>query len=163
MKPLLIALDELRQRTVRANQLAKESEVLDRCSGFGRLEDCDGGLLKRVWDAGKAAILTEIESGLREVLNTPPPSPPPDGWEPIEECDKAVALFFGEGSDGNQLPAAIFPSESLAEDFLRGYKLLPEDDQHNDPHLMPVRRLSAEFWNSSRDVDYAEPTADPFA
>ncbi len=162
MQTIEESLIELRKRTERANALAVDSVALDRASNFVRLEH-DQSLLSRVWATGKAAVRAEIERELREVLKAPEPSRPVDGWELIEECDKAVAIFFGEGSDGNQLPAAIFPSESMAEDFLRGYKLLPEDDQHNDPHLMPVRRLSAEFWNSSRDVDYAEPTADPFA
>lgn len=149
------SLVELRKRTERANTLAAESVALDRAGNFERLET-DKVLQSRVWLAGKAAVRAEIERELREVLKTPEPPPPADGWEPIEECDKAVALFFGEGSDGNQLPAAIFPSESMAEDFLRGYIHLPEDDRHQDPHLMPVRRLSAEFWNSTRPIDYAD-------
>lgn len=154
------SLKELRERTERANRLNNDAEKLMKAKRFEDI-DMDVLLSMRVWEAGKAAILAEIERGLHEALKIPEPSPPSDGWEPIDNCPQAVALFFDEGDEDALTPHAIFCNQYVADSFLKIHDRLPEDEKWGEPHLHAVRGLTAEVWNSMREVVQDEPTAQP--
>lgn len=81
-----------------------------------------------------------------------------DGWEDIGGFSQGYGVFAGDSDDGAQSPLAIFEDETYAHEFLRFLDTLPDDEQPMEPRMvLPMRKVSGEFWNSLCPVEWDGP------